>query len=251
MAIPLPDGFSWDPDLKLGKETAALSAQVWPNYLISESDLPEPGLKFEITRQELARRFPVWGIRRDDTGELAAFANGAQLAVDFSKPLPDGGWQQAIRSAGSNAKPNALCLLVATVQPTLRGLGLSRLLINRAKLAARESGFEFMIAPVRPTLKTEMPFSSMADYILKRTEDGEIYDPWIRMHVKCGGELLNVCSESVRIRATLKKWREWTGLPLVASGDRVLPQGLVPLKVDTYKNVGTYCEPNVWVRYRL
>jgi hypothetical protein len=183
---------------------------------------------------------------------LVAFANGVQLAVDLSEPfLPDSGWRFAIQSAGSGEPRNCLCLLVANVDPTARGLGFSQILIERAKQATRELGFDTMIAPVRPTLKHKSPFTPMKDYVLRRAENGEIFDPWINMHVKSGGRIVNICPESVRVRATLKKWREWTGLPLQSSGDRVLPHGLVPLKVDTLKNVGTYCEPNIWVRYSL
>lgn len=252
MELTLPKGYAWDPSLRLGKETAELTARVWPNYLIAESDLPEPRLKFEISQQEFLRRFPAWGIRREDTGGLVAFANGVQLALDLSQPsLPEGGWQYAIQSADSKAPRNALCLLVANVDPTVRGLGLARTLVERAKLATLGLGFDTMIAPVRPTRKHESPFTPMDEYILKRTERGELYDPWLNLHHQAGGKIVNVCSESVCVRATLGKWREWTGLPLQASGDRLLPQGLVPLKVDTEGNVGTYSEPNVWVRYDL
>jgi hypothetical protein len=252
MEIVLPKGFRWDPSLKLGHETSALSARVWPNYLISESDLPEAGLKFEISREELARRFPVWGIRRDDTNELVAFANGVLCSIDLSqKELPVEGWQFAIQSAGSGDERNCLCLLVANVDPTVRGFGFSQILINRAKLATLELGFDTMIAPVRPTLKHESPFTSMKDYLSRRNEKNEIYDPWVNTHVRLGGEILNICSESVTIRASLAKWREWTGLPLLTSGERILPQGLVPLKIDTHRNIGVYSEPNVWLRYTL
>jgi GNAT superfamily N-acetyltransferase len=252
MSIQLPAGYHWDDRLKLGRETAFLTALVWPAYLASDSDIPDPGLKFEISREEFARRFPAWGIRRDDTNELVAYANAAQLYVDLSDDfLPDTGFTFAIQSAASKAQPNCLCLLVANVDPKARGLGFSQALINRAKLACLELGFETMIAPVRPTLKHSLPLTSMGDYIFKRTSNGEIYDPWIKMHVNSGAQMVNVCADSIRVQATLGKWREWTGLPLEKSGEQLLPGGLVPLRVDVHNNLATYSEPNVWVRYEL
>lgn len=252
MSLSLPNGYSWDENLKLGRETAELTAQLWPNYLVQESDIPEPGLKFEITPEEFARRFPVWGIREDHTNELMAFINAVQLHVDLSAAqLPQNGWTFAIQAAAKNQQPNCLCLLVANVNPKARGHGFSQTLVDRAKQATRELGFNTMIAPVRPTLKSNFPLMPMEDYMAKRSDDGEIYDPWIRMHIKSGGQVTNVCSESVRIAATLSKWREWTGLALTKSGLEILPQGLAPLEVNVEKNVAVYCEPNVWVRYWL
>jgi len=249
--MTLPQGFSWDPALKMGRETAALNAQVWPSYLLCESDLPEPGLKFEITHEEWTKRFPVWGIRRDLNGELAAFANAALVTAAPEGDLPADGWTYAIRSAGSSDEKNCLCLLSATVSPTARGLGLAHILVERAKEAARELGFQMMIAPVRPTLKHQFPFATMKDYVVRKKESGELFDPWLNLHQRAGGELANICPESVKIRASIAKWKEWTGLPISQSGERLLPQGLVPLKVDLHRNLGVYCEPNVWFRYRL
>jgi hypothetical protein len=252
MSIVLPDGFHWDNQLKLGQETAALTSLVWPNYLVLDSDIPEPGLKFEINEQEFIRRFPVWGIRRDDNRELVAYMNAVLLAVDFaSETLPNDGWRFAIQSAASKAKPNCLCLLVGNVNPAARGAGLSQILINHAKQATLESGFNTMIAPVRPILKYKFPEMPMEEYVHKKNELGEVFDPWINMHVKSGGQIVNVCSESVVVTATLAKWREWTGLPLTAPGPVLLPGGLVRLEVDVEKGVGIYREPNVWLAYGL
>lgn len=212
--------------LRLGRETFELTRLYWPAYLVFESDIPEPTLRFEIARDEFHRRFPVWGIRCDDTNELAAFMNAVQLRLNLAHhELPADGWRYAIRAAGVAVEPNCLCLLAATVNPSARRLGFPRILIERAKQAARKLGFSTMIAPVRPTLKNDFPDLDLTDYIAKRNADGEVYDPWIRLHVKSGGEIVNICPDSVRIEATLGKWREWTALPLTTGGSHTIPGG--------------------------
>ena len=83
------------------------------------------------------------------------------------------------------------------------------------------------------------------------SENGNIFDPWIKIHLKSGGKITNICTQSVHIKASLSKWREWTQLSFPQSGDYEIPQGLVPLSVDREKNLATYTEPNVWMRYRI
>jgi GNAT superfamily N-acetyltransferase len=248
----LPVGFFWDEELQLGRETAELGALLWPNYLIEDSDIPDPSMRLEITREELAKRFPVWGIRRESDRRLVAYANAALVAVDERRSdLPEEGWRFAIAAGGRREKPNALCLLVANVDPEARGYGLAPLLIERAKQAAKDLGLAQMVAPVRPMLKHEHPFAAMSEYVQRLSQDAEAYDPWIRVHRKAGGQQANVCASSVEIKASLKKWRQWTGLQLTQSGDVVVPKGLVPLKVDSHRGIGVYREPGVWFRYAV
>jgi hypothetical protein len=194
----------------------------------------------------------VWGIRREADRQLAAYANGVFISADTETDLlPDAGWRFAIESAFAPAAPNCLCLLVANVDPRLHGLGLAVSLLEAGKEVARQSGLKTIIAPVRPMQKDAFSSLSMADYVLKRTETGEIFDPWLRAHVRLGGEVLNVCTESVVVRASLGRWRKWTGRTLTESGAVNLPGGLAPILVDVENEIGTYIEPNVWVRYRL
>ncbi len=239
--VSLPSGFYWDEQLQLGAETAALTARVWPVYLVEDSDRPEPGLRLEITEAELARRFPVWGIRRADTGALAAYINAAVIRADLeASQLPDQGWRFAIQAAVKAETPNCLCLLVANVDPASRGAGLSACLLERAKAETRGRGLDTLIAPVRPLRKDWAPGQSEADS-----------DPWINLHLRAGGEVVNVCAESVRVEASLGLWRRWTGLGLGASGEYELDGARGPLVVDHVAGIGVYREPNVWVRYRL
>lgn len=50
---------------------------------------------------------------------------------------------------------------------------------------------------------------------------------------------------------TLGQWREWTGEPFDTSGPVPVPGDLAPVLSDLDGNVGTYVEPNVWVRHSI
>lgn len=49
---------------------------------------------------------------------------------------------------------------------------------------------------------------------------------------------------------TVSEWEMWTGMALPASGEYVVPEGLASLRVDRDADLGTYVEPNIWVRHR-
>ncbi len=49
---------------------------------------------------------------------------------------------------------------------------------------------------------------------------------------------------------TVEQWEGWTGLAFPDDGDYVIPRGLSLLHVDRAADLGTYTEPNIWVRHR-
>ncbi len=244
--------FFWDEQFQLGEESTLLTQLTWPNYLVEPSDIPEPSLEFSISEAELLRRMPTWGIRRKGDGTLIANASAVLISADVkSDALPAAGWRFAMEAFGKNEKPNCLCLLAANIHPAYRRQGLAALLLKKGKEIASSRGLDYMIGPVRPTAKSEFPELSMTEYLIKKNEAGETYDPWLRLHLRLGAELLNICEQSVIIQASAEKWREWTKQKLTSSGKYTLPQGLAPLDLDISKNLGIYKEPNVWVRYTL
>lgn len=234
--MELPAGFSW-ADVELGSpDVYRLSQQSWPSFLLGESDIPDPALKFQLSMPEFKERFRAFGLRETETGILIAFMQAVQVQIDLSaRDLPDDGYRFSVHNAAIRSPKNCLSLVEASVDPRFRGRGLSRHLIARAKREARAMGFDTMIAPVRPLLKS----------------DKRLQDPWLRTHVESGATIQNICHNSVRVRASLAKWREWTSLDLTAPGPQDLPGGLAPMWVDLEEGVGTYTEANVWVRYKL
>ena len=156
---------------------------------------------------------------------------------------------QAVALADGEA--DTLCAMVATVEPTMRGRGLSGLVIDGMRQAARAAGLKALIAPVRPTVKTSYPLTPMARYVEWRRDDGLLFDPWLRLHERLGAELLRVAPASMTIEGTVAEWEHWAGLAFPESGDYVVPGALVPVVIDRERDVGRYVEPNVWMLHKV
>jgi len=102
---------------------------------------------------------------------------------------------------------------------------------------------------VRPTLKSRYPLIPIERYVEWRREDGSHFDPWIRVHERVGGEIVQVAPSSMLIEAPVADWEEWTGMRVPEDGTYVVPGMLAPLEVRD--GVGTHVEPNVWMRHSV
>jgi hypothetical protein len=148
---------------------------------------------------------------------------------------------------GPRGEPDVLSALVAIVDPGRQGGGLSGMIIEGMRAAAGRAGLPALIAPVRPTWKERYPLIPLDHYVHWTRADGLPFDPWIRLHVRLGAELAEVCPESMRITGTVAEWEEWTGLHFPEDGDYVVPGALVPVRFE--EGIGVYVEPNVWMRH--
>src|SRR5947208_3372417 len=110
---------------------------------------------------------------------------------------------------------------------------------------ARRRGLRRVIAPVRPSWKERYPLTPIERYVTWRREDGQLLDPWMRLHERLGARVGPVLPESMLISGTVAEWSQWTGLEFPESGVYVFPQGLAPLTVEHDR--GIYYEPNVWL----
>jgi GNAT superfamily N-acetyltransferase len=140
-----------------------------------------------------------------------------------------------------------LCAVVAGIAPEYRGRGLSTALLRRMAGLGTAHGLDAMIAPVRPTWKERYPLAPIERYMLWRREDGFPYDPWLRAHERVGAEILSPAPRSMTIGGSRDEWEEWTGLQFPEDGDYIVPGALVPVGFEN--GLGTYVEPNVWVRH--
>jgi GNAT superfamily N-acetyltransferase len=148
---------------------------------------------------------------------------------------------------GKRPEPDVLSAMVAVVDRSRHGGGLSRVLIEGMRdLAARE-GYSSLIAPVRPTWKERYPLIPMDDYVGWTRDDGLPFDPWLRVHARLGAELLEVCPASMRVEGSREEWEAWTGMHFPEDGDYTVPGALVPVRFEGGR--GVYVEPNVWMRH--
>jgi hypothetical protein len=142
-----------------------------------------------------------------------------------------------------------LCALNIIVVPGHRGGGLSSEILGGMRRVAAREGFTDLIAPVRPSWKERYPLTPIERYVTWTREDGLPFDPWIRIHVRLGGEILAPVPRSLRITGTVEDWERWSGMRFPESGEYLPPGALAPLRIDSSKDLGEYNEPNVWMRH--
>jgi hypothetical protein len=150
--------------------------------------------------------------------------------------------------AGSAA--NAVSALSVTLRPEAGGRGFAARMLGALKAAAASAGIDALIAPVRPVLKAHYPLAPMAQYVTWRTAGDQVFDPWLRLHLRLGGVQVGIAYPSMTIKGTVADWQDWTDLCLPAPGEYTVPGGLVPLTVDRRADLATYREPNVWFVHR-
>jgi GNAT superfamily N-acetyltransferase len=227
-----------------------LSADVWPEY----------NRHGDVVRPNWARLWeeaPGWQLVLfdEDAGAPVAGIRSIPLRWDGTVDgLPasfDVLLLHGLELAAAGEAGDALAALAIEILPERQGTGLSRVAVEALLGHARAHGLPNVLAPVRPSWKERYPLVPIARYLGWTREDGLPLDPWLRVHVRVGGEILGPIPESLRITGTVEEWEEWTGMAFPETGKYVFPHGLAPLDVDREADVGAYWEPNVWVRHRV
>jgi GNAT superfamily N-acetyltransferase len=237
--------FSERPEL--WKDTAQVTREVWPEYNTHSED---PHNHWGRLFDEFAEyQFVVY----DD--EVVAEGHTVPCAWDGTDDgLGDG--IDAMLAAAFEARvagrpPMALCALAAEVRPKFQGGGLANRMLDVMADVAAGAGLANLIAPVRPSLKDRYPLIPIERYVTWTREDGEPFDPWIRIHTRRGGRIVKPIPHSMRITGTVAEWEGWTGMAFPGDGDYTFPAGLAPVTIDRSADRGSYWEPNVWVVHSL
>ena len=231
--------------------------------LLSAMNAPEltPGPKsvaIEIAGEEnlgrLEKVFPAYQVMLLDEGRIVAKGYSIPFSWDEGVELPDEGWDCVVVKgfADHDAKleTTALCALWIVVASDKRNTGLSSQVLEGLRSVASDHGLPVMYAPVRPSRKSEFPLIPLEDYVEWTLSDGQTpFDPWLRVHLRAGGRIMNVCTHSMETVGTIADWESATGLPFPGSGDYIVPGALAPVHVDVEHDFVTYVEPNVWVRH--
>ena len=191
----------------------------------------------------------------DEQQTLAGIGLSLPVRWDGTAAGLPAGWDDAIvlgeRMLRDGAPADALCVLSITIAPTQTRRGLAERLITALKELAARTDAHAMIAPVRPAHKPRYPLIPFSDYLSWTRSDGQSFDPWMRAHLRLGGEVSGIAPESMVVTGTVAQWEGWLGTPLPGSGSYVIDGGLVPLEVDTVADQGRYVEPNVWITYQI
>jgi hypothetical protein len=203
----------------------------------------------------MAERFPQFQLILYNEDEDRPLGRGQTMPVRWDGTLDGlpGGVDDAVEQGAEldDGEANTLCAIVAVLDTSAQGQGLSARVIDGMRAAAADGGLDCLIAPVRPTLKDRYPLIPMERYMRWRRGDGSAFDPWIRVHERLGGEILAVAERSMTVEGTLDEWEQWTEMPFPETGTYVLPQALVPIRIDRDANRGVYAEPNVWMRHSV
>ena len=248
--LPLPER----PDFLAQLASPELMAR-WPRFMLED---PIANLYFAEGRFERFHEFMLVVFDEAQPDKLLGRALSVPFAFGaaYGRPeLPDGGWDTVVRWADQDAltgrTPNTVSALELTLHTDASGQGVSARVLEVLKENAARHGFRELVAPVRPNQKHREPLTPMRDYVRRTRADGLPTDPWLRAHVRIGGEIVKVAPYSMVVAGTLSEWRAWMGEPFDRDGGIVVPGALVPVHVSLRQNCAVYAEPNVWVRHRL
>jgi GNAT superfamily N-acetyltransferase len=219
---------------------------VWPEYNL-HGDVFDAW--WAPLLDELAEfQFALWD---EDAGVVLAEAHTGPLAWSGDdRELPGGiddALHDVVMASRQHGRVDTLCAFAAEVAPTARRQGLAAQLLGGMNELARRHQLQRVIAPVRPSWKERYPLTPIERYVSWRRADGELLDPWMRLHERLGARVATALPHSMRITGTVREWETWTKLDLPESGSYVFPHGLAPLAVDRGADLATYWEPNVWM----
>lgn len=236
------------PDL--AERAGERSGQVWPEY----------NKHGDILNQYWGRLgdvFPEFQFVLYEEAEDEVLAEGHSIPCAWdgtAAGLPagiDGLIAEAFHLRESRRPTNTLSALAIEIQPEHQSRGLSGVMIGAMATIAHKHGFANLIAPVRPNWKERYPLTRIERYVRWTRDDGLPFDPWIRVHRRLGGEILRPEPQSLRITGTVGEWESWTEMRFPESGEYVFPRGLAPVAIDVEEDLGSYWEPNVWMRHRV
>jgi hypothetical protein len=230
---------------ELWEDSDAVSRAVWPEYNLHGDVL---GRYWGRLFEELPEfQFVLY----DDPDGVLAEGHTVPCVWDgTTEGLGDGidamiaGAFEA-REAGH--RPTALGVLAAEIKPEFQGRRLADRVLDGMAEVACAAGLTHLIAPVRPSFKDRYPITPIERYVTWTRENGEPFDPWIRVHLRRGAKIAKPIPHSMRIIGTIAEWEQWTGMRFPDDGLYTFPAGLAPVEIDRGRDLGSYWEPNVWI----
>ena len=236
--------------------TAAERPDLWQRGIPSADVWPEFNLHGDVLNEH-------WGFLDEETPDLqlVLYDEGADEVVaeghtgalwwDGDEATLPGGIDdaltQVVARARSGAPVNTLCALAAETPRGGRSRGMAERILAAMRRVAERQGLTHLVAPVRPSWKERYPITPIEEYVTWRRSDGQLLDPWMRVHERVGARVSTPVPRSMRITGTVAEWEQWTGMVFPATGDYVFPEGLDVLHVDREADHASYWEPNIWM----
>jgi hypothetical protein len=222
-------------------------ASRWPAFMLAG----RPGHQVDLG-QLLAVDAPQHQILLVDAAdEVLGVGLSIPLEWDGTVSGLPGGWDAAVTASADllacGRTPTMVSALSVTIKPGAAGQGHAASIVRGLKAAAAAAGAPGLLVPVRPVYKPRYPLVPFTEYVAWRGPGGEVFDPWLRLHVSLGARILAIAEASLTVTGTVAEWESWSGLAMPASGEYVIPGGQVPLTVDVTADQCVYQEPNVWV----
>lgn len=236
--------------------TAADRPDLWERGIASQSVWPEYNLHGDVVNRWwgcLDAELPDYQfVLYDDTvDEVVAEGHTGPLQWDgLDSGLPAGFdevLEQIFACVRAGEPVDTLCALAAESPRDGRRRGMAERLLTAMRTIGERQGLRHFVAPVRPSLKERYPLAPIARYVRWRRDDGQLFDPWMRIHERLGARVATPLPKSLRITGTVGEWESWTGMAFPESGDYVFPEGLASVHIDRSQDLGTYWEPNVWM----
>jgi hypothetical protein len=238
------DVFTAEERPDLWEEGRSLFRDVWPEYNLHGNNDAYFGTLFP--------RHARLQVLLYDRSVNRLVARGRTIPFRWDGSLDDlpSGIDAVGRRALEDPGPaTALSALAAEVVLDQQGRGLSRLVLESMAQAGKQAGLAPLMAPVRPSRKDRYPLTPIEQYAAWRRSDGLPFDPWLRVHARLGATMVRTEAESLQIEAPVADWEQWTGMAFPEDGEYVFPLGLAPLRV--HRGIGSYWEPNVWMRHDI
>jgi len=228
-----------------------ISEAAWPEFMLHDPIANE-------NWHELFDRFADYQFAMLDTetNRMAAMGNSLPFHWDQDiSDLPEGGWDwvflKAVTDHQNNVTPNIQSAIQIAIHPDYQSQGLSGKMVQAMRAVGKAKGFRYLVAPVRPSQKSQYPLISIDDYIQWTNDEGLPFDAWLRVHVRMGARIIKPCHAAMTIPGTCADWEAWTGMKFPQSGRYVIPGALNPAEINIEKEEGIYVEPNVWLAHTL
>lgn len=236
--------------------TAVERPDLWERGIPSERVWPEYNLHGDVVNE-------WWGLLDEEFTEyqfvlydqeadvVAAEGHTAPMRWDGDDAHLPASFDEAIVQAFTQHRAgeplDTLCALAAESPRDGRRRGLAVQLLNGMREIAGHHGLRRFVAPVRPSWKERYPLTPIERYVTWRRPDGELLDPWMRVHERLGARVATPLPRSLHITGKVADWESWTDIAFPESGDYVFPEGLAPLRIDREADLGDYWEPNIWM----